>query len=184
MIRQMSQRSLSPKNKRLLALSLFIIFAMFVFYDVYHLIMPSNTRETSVRMEIIEAFILLLGGTAFISLWILTKNEERNEIRFEAEINKMKAERDEWKERSAQLIKDFQDYILTHFDYWKLTASEKEVGLFLLKGMSFKEIALIRNVSERTIRNQSLSIYSKSGLTGKHELASYFLEELFQSRVE
>ncbi len=180
----MSQRRMSPKNKRLMALSLFIIFALFIFYDVYHLIVPNTSHETSIRMEIVEALILLLGGAAFISLWILTKNEERNEIRFEKEIGQMKAERDEWKERSAQLIKDFQDYILTHFDYWKLTTSEKEVGLFLLKGMSFKEIAQIRNVSERTIRNQSLSIYSKSGLAGKHELASYFLEELFQLKAQ
>lgn len=175
---QMSQKHLRPQQKRMIALVLFVIFALFISYDVYHLLTPNTETTPSINMEIVEAFILLLGGSAFMYLWYLTKNEERNQIRYESEINQMKAERDEWKQKSSELIVEFQDYILRHFDYWKLTNSEKEVGLFLLKGLSSKEIAVIRNVSERTIRNQAMSIYSKSGLSGKHELAAYFLEEL------
>ena len=173
----MSQK-ISSQQKRYIALGLFAIFALFVLYDIYHLITPKTVSAPSINIEIIEVFILLLGGAAFISLWNLTKKEERSLIQFE----KMRIDRDQWKEKSSKKITDFQDYIMTHFDDWKLTASEKEVGLYLLKGLSFKDIAQIRQVSERTIRNQSMSIYAKSGLAGKHELASYFLEDLLVSR--
>ncbi len=61
---------------------------------------------------------------------------------------------------------------------WGLTASEKEIALLLLKGLSLKEIASIRETSERTVRTQSLAIYQKAGINGRAELAAFFLEDL------
>lgn len=172
---------LSPKLKRKFSLGLFLIFASFITYDVYHLLNPELEQLTTLKMEIIEAMILLTGATAFIFLWRLTKSEERNKIRFEEEITKLQADRDIWKVKHSHVINQFKDYIMDHFDSWQLTESEKEIGFFLLQGLSFKNIAEIRQVRERTIRNQALAIYSKSGLSGKHELASYFLEELLMN---
>ncbi len=63
------------------------------------------------------------------------------------------------------------------FEEWKLSLSEKEVALFLLKGLSIREISSLRNTSERTARHQALSIYSKSGVSGRAELAAFFLED-------
>jgi DNA-binding CsgD family transcriptional regulator len=59
-----------------------------------------------------------------------------------------------------------------------LTVSEKEVAFLLLKGLSLKEIAAIRETSEKTARAQSTAIYEKSGLAGRSELAAFFLEDL------
>jgi len=53
------------------------------------------------------------------------------------------------------------------------------VTLLLLKGLSHKEVATARAVSERTVREQSRSIYNKSGLTGRAALSAFFLEDLF-----
>jgi hypothetical protein len=39
--------------------------------------------------------------------------------------------------------------------------------LLLIKGVSHKEIATVCAVSERTVREQARSIYSKAGLTGR-----------------
>jgi len=50
---------------------------------------------------------------------------------------------------------------------WKLTSSEKEVAFLLLKGLSLKEVAEVRNTSEKTARAQSTSIYNKAGLSGR-----------------
>jgi DNA-binding CsgD family transcriptional regulator len=61
---------------------------------------------------------------------------------------------------------------------WKLTAAEKEVTFLLLKGFGFKEIAAFRNTSEKTARAQSTSVYAKAGLSGRTELAAFFLEDL------
>ena len=50
----------------------------------------------------------------------------------------------------------------------------------MLKGMSLKEIAIARDTSEATVRQQAQAIYRKSGLSGRAELAAYFLESLFE----
>jgi DNA-binding NarL/FixJ family response regulator len=57
------------------------------------------------------------------------------------------------------------------------------VALLLLKGLSFKEIAQVRNASERTVRQQALAVYAKSGLGGRAELAAFFLEDLLVSHA-
>ena len=55
---------------------------------------------------------------------------------------------------------------------------KREVALLLLKGLSTKEIASVRATSERTIREQARSIYTKAGLTGRAALSAFFLEDL------
>ncbi len=56
------------------------------------------------------------------------------------------------------------------------------MGLLLLKGLSHQEVADVRNVSERTVRQQARSLYRKAGLTGRADLAAYFLEDLLGPR--
>jgi len=48
--------------------------------------------------------------------------------------------------------------VISHqFDDWQLTTSEKDVGWLLLKGLSLKEIAAIRETLEKTVRQQASS---------------------------
>lgn len=67
--------------------------------------------------------------------------------------------------------------IAQQFIAWKLSKSEKEVGLLLLKGFSVKEISSIRGTAEKTIRQQASSIYHKSGVPGRHAFAAWFIED-------
>ena len=48
----------------------------------------------------------------------------------------------------------------------------------LLKGFSHKEIAALRETSERTIREQARAVYRKAGLSGRASLSAFFLEDL------
>ena len=48
----------------------------------------------------------------------------------------------------------------------------------MIKGLSFQEIADIRDVSVRTIHQQSRSIYQKSSVHDRSEFVSGFLEDL------
>ena len=61
---------------------------------------------------------------------------------------------------------------------WDLTEAEKAVAFLLVKGLSIKEIASVRNTSVKTVRTQTNAIYSKSGLSGRSELSAFFLEDL------
>ena len=67
---------------------------------------------------------------------------------------------------------------------WNLTRSEKEVAFLLIKGLSTKEIAEYRSTAEKTTRAQATAIYSKSGLSGRSQLAAFFLEDLFLPKQE
>jgi len=64
------------------------------------------------------------------------------------------------------------------FERWSLTSAQREVALLVLKGLSYKEIADLRNTAEHTVRNQALAIYRKAGLSNRAEMAAFFLEDL------
>lgn len=82
------------------------------------------------------------------------------------------------KTKTARLAGELLSVMREQFTQWKLTPSESEVALLLIKGLSMKEVALARNVKEKTVRSQATSIYSKSGYAGRHELAAHFIEDL------
>jgi len=75
---------------------------------------------------------------------------------------------------SGQLLETIE----RRFESWRLTDSEREVALLLIKGLSVNEIAQVRNSKPGTIKSQSNAIYRKAGLRGRSELAAYFVEDL------
>lgn len=95
----------------------------------------------------------------------------------------LKKEAREWKTAAQKYIEGLSQSIDQQLTKWNLSAAEKEVALLLLKGLSLKEIADIRKTTEKTARVQSIAIYSKSGLSGRSELAAFFLEDLLQPQV-
>ena len=82
------------------------------------------------------------------------------------------------KSKTARLAGELFNVIQDQFVQWKLSPSERDVALLLIKGLSMKEIAEHRNVKEKTVRLQASNIYSKSGYAGRHELAAHFIEDL------
>jgi DNA-binding CsgD family transcriptional regulator len=68
--------------------------------------------------------------------------------------------------------------IARQFRRWQLTPAESEVALLLLKGLSHREAAAVRGVSERTVRQQAREVYRKADLAGRSELSAFFLEDL------
>ncbi|MGB5180096.1 MAG: helix-turn-helix transcriptional regulator [Gammaproteobacteria bacterium] len=74
--------------------------------------------------------------------------------------------------------KKLGNVITQQFSEWLLTGSESEIGWLLLKGLSLKEIALLRNTQEKTVRQQASSIYKKAGVTGRHAFSAWFIEDI------
>ncbi len=70
------------------------------------------------------------------------------------------------------------EIIDAQFTRWSLSPAEAEVAMLLLKGLSLKETATVRDTSERTTRKQARAVYRKSGLAGRAELSAWFLEDL------
>lgn len=79
---------------------------------------------------------------------------------------------------------DFYAQIEKQFAVWGLSKTECDVAILLLKGLSFKEMADIKGNSEKTLRQQASSIYSKSGLKGRNEFSAFFFEEILMLNTE
>ena len=69
------------------------------------------------------------------------------------------------------------------FTAWGLTPAEREVALLLLKGRSHKQIAFATGRSERTVRQHAVAVYQKSSLSGRAELAAFFLEDILLPEI-
>ena len=82
--------------------------------------------------------------------------------------------------RSQELASQYRAVIQKQFDAWQLTASEQDVVVGLLKGLSFREIAQLRETREKTVRQQASSVYRKAGVAGRNELAAWFFEDMLE----
>lgn len=75
----------------------------------------------------------------------------------------------------------YSEVIYQQFKAWKLTKSEQEVAMLLLKGLSFREISGVRDTKEKTVRQQASKIYEKANIDGRHEFAAWFLEDFLEN---
>lgn len=87
------------------------------------------------------------------------------------------------KMKTARLSGELFSVMNKQFNDWKLSPSEHEIALLLIKGMSMKEIFEMRQVKEKTVRQQATQVYAKSGYAGRHELAAHFIEDLMLEKT-
>lgn len=124
--------------------------------------------------------LMLLGITIIAFVWIgaglVSKSRELKTLR--ETLNEIKSLPQPASETVIQSKRQMAEAIQLQFSDWGLTASEKEVGMLLLKGFSLKEISVLRGTAEKTIRQQASCIYKKSGLSGRHVFSAWFIEDL------
>lgn len=84
-------------------------------------------------------------------------------------------------EQLSLASKSFHKMLLGKFGDWGLSDAESENAMLIVKGFSIAEISQLRGKSEGTIKAQNSAIYAKSGLAGRAQFVSYFLEELTSS---
>jgi len=125
-----------------------------------------------------EAFIVSISVTAIA--WILLRlRQQRLEIRsLRQELETANRLQVQPRKYVLEARKKLGDVVSRQFSEWMLTGSETEVGWLLLKGLSLKEIAIIRNTQEKTVRQQASSIYRKSGVSGRHAFSAWFIEDI------
>ena len=80
--------------------------------------------------------------------------------------------------RNQRLSGQFADYVRARFTDWNLSRSEQEIAWLVLKGFSFTEIATLRTVQEKTVRQQATSIYAKSSSGSRNEFIAHFIQDL------
>jgi DNA-binding CsgD family transcriptional regulator len=124
----------------------------------------------------LESIVLVLAAAG---LWLLRDRVRRERAaRAPGPAGEASAAAESWRRDTEALAAGLGRAIDSQFQQWRLTEAEREVALLLLKGLSLREIAGLRETSERTVRQQSLAVYRKAGLAGRAELSAYFLEDL------
>jgi DNA-binding CsgD family transcriptional regulator len=91
-------------------------------------------------------------------------------------------ERDAWRSSAEHALEGLSRAIDHQFDAWELTPAERDVALLLLKGHSHKAIAKHTGRSPQTVRQHATVVYRKGQLSGRAELAAFFLEDLMLPR--
>lgn len=81
---------------------------------------------------------------------------------------------------AARIGNEYRNVMQHQFDVWQLTESEQEVVILMLKGLSFREIAQLRETREKTVRQQASNVYRKADVASRNELAAWFFEDLLE----
>ena len=127
-----------------------------------------------------------IGVSTLFAIFYILKDSfrmKKNLIETNKQFSTSKIEAEKWKADSRKFLDGLSSAIDGQLNNWKLTMAEKEVAFLLLKGLSLKEVADVRNTTEKTARTQSIAIYAKSGLSGRSELSAFFLEDLLVPQV-
>lgn len=156
------------RERRALALAAIILLqalcAMFFIGDVIFDVSEGNRLDdVHLAFEAVAA-IALSAGVLFLmrELRDLFDRMEAMDIGIRAARGEM-----------SKLIENF-------FEDWRLTASERDVALLVLKGIDNESIARMRGTAPGTVRAQCTQIYAKAQVDGRAQLLSLFVEELLQ----
>ena len=125
-----------------------------------------------------EGLVMALALAGAAVLWRQFRSAHRRAERLTVDLTAARREAERFRDEARDALRGLGDAIDSQFERWGLTAAEREVGLLLLKGLSHKEVAAARGITETTIRQQALAVYRKSGLRNRSDLSAFFLEDL------
>lgn len=142
-------------------------------------VLADLSEGTSARHVILEVAVIMAGVAGALLIIRSLLSGFRSELRRnQHDIAALKQQSEKWKAEAQSILKGLAVEIDRQFTAWSFTPAEKEVALLLIKGLSSKEISKIRSTHEKTVRLQSSALYKKSGVSGRAELAAFFLEDL------
>lgn len=128
--------------------------------------------------ELLKIAPVVATSVGVAVLFRVTRRQHGEHLQVLRDLELARLQGQRWRSESRTLLHGLGQAIDAQFGRWSLTDAEREVALLLLKGLSTKEIAVVRAGSERTVREHARSIYAKAGLTGRAALSAFFLEDL------
>lgn len=130
------------------------------FFDIYLDVIAHLTPIHAI-LEVLIILLSLAPGMYFLRRWLMVRHKALN---------------------AEQQLQDYLEglgfRIEQEFQEWNLTEAEKKTALYILKGMSHREIAAQCHRSEGTVRQHAVSVYRKAGLTSRAEFSAHFLQML------
>lgn len=168
----MDERDGTDKTLRIVLGSVLVAAAIGGAVDLY-----LDAPDTIWSLHVIYEVVLVLAAmAAFVYLWRGWWVARSELLETQDMLAEQRVERDAWRASAESALAGLGKAIDERFKAWGLTGTEKEIALLLLKGKSHKEIAYSTGRSERTVRQHAVSVYQKSKLAGRAELAAFFLD--------
>jgi DNA-binding CsgD family transcriptional regulator len=133
---------------------------------------------SEILFELIEPTLIVLTAVGVVHLFGRMKRQHQEQLSLVRDLEVARAEGAQWRGDMRELLRGLGEAIDAQFDRWGLTPAEREVAMLILKGLSHKEIATVRDSSERTARQQTRAVYAKANLSGRAALSAFFLEDL------
>lgn len=127
---------------------------------------------------IYEIVLVVAGLGTATWLWRGWRGAQEENVALRTSVAAHQAERETWRRSAETSLVGLGAAITGQLAKWGLTPAERDVVLQLLMGRSHKEIAARTHRSERTVRQHATAAYEKAGLSGRAELAAFFLEGL------
>ena len=133
---------------------------------------------TDILYELIEPTLIVMTAAGVIHLLGRVRRQHQEQLVLMRDLEVARTEGAQWRADMRELLKGLGAAIDGQFDRWGLTPAEREVALLLLKGLSHKEIAVVRESSVLTVRQQARAVYVKANLSGRAALSAFFLEDM------
>ena len=157
---------------------LFAGFAVFVLYSSFTDLVEEFAAGESLH-QMLDDVALFLISTAMLVLFYIDYLSQQQQLRaLSGTLQSMRGRLNQIDSESSRIAKQYRSVIQKQFEQWKLSPGEQEIALALIKGLSFREISELRDTREKTVRQQAASVYKKANLSGRHELAGWFFEDL------
>ncbi|QFT81958.1 Bacterial regulatory protein, LuxR family [Roseovarius sp. THAF27] len=141
-----------------------VFFVFDVASDIYERVIASNAPSfldlTHLFFEVFSAGALILAIRILVRQlrWLQARNTKQSE--------------------SLSFLRGEMDsFVHGKFDEWNLTSAERDIAMYMLKGLSIAEIAAARSTAEGTVKAQTSNIFRKTGVASRMELMSLFMDE-------
>jgi DNA-binding CsgD family transcriptional regulator len=160
---------LTDAQKRKLGLACLIASLIFFGLDIsLDLIFYLGFGEPHVGMPVAH---LMFETLAFFSLLYA--------IRLQQVHQQLIKERKVEAENKASIYESGTDYLLVQrFEELNLTEAEREIAIFIMKGMSPGEIAELRGTVVGTVKTQTTSVFKKMQVKSRAELLSQLIHDV------
>jgi DNA-binding CsgD family transcriptional regulator len=159
-------------------LALAAVIAGIVLLLALELIEEPDLTVGELLLELVGILPAVLTSVGVVLLFRITSRQRQEHAKVIRDLELARVQGQRWRNEARSYLTGLGEAIEAQFSRWSLTEAEREVALLLLKGLSHQEIAAVRAVSERTVREQARAVYAKSGLSGRAALSAFFLEDL------
>ncbi len=167
----------SDKSRNLLYMYFTFIF-LSILMDIYEEYSHWDMVESFIFHFSFELITLILTIVIFVLLLSVHLVEKAEMQAIKKHHYEVETTLEVLRGRIKETRNDYLNMVKSQFKAWEFTPMEQELGLLLLKGYSFDEIAQARNITDKTARKQAVKVYQKANVKNRNEFSAWFFEEL------